>query len=127
MNADELRSLQAPIKERYKNDPKAALITLRAQGSIAEGVACCVDTLLGGDDRPSSFTQGCKVTAEGDLDFRGTLGVSKDAPVGFREIRLKFELRSDAREAQLKKLLELIERYCVLMQTLRNATPVEVS
>lgn len=68
-----------------------------------------------------------KVTAEGDLDFRGTLGVSKDAPVGFREIRLKFELRSDAREAQLKKLLELIERYCVLMQTLRNATPVEVS
>lgn len=147
MNADELRSLQAPIKERYKNDPKAALITLRAQGRIAEGVACRVDTgkvLVEAGLHPAtggSGLQACsgdmtalqvsrkdaKVTAEGDLDFRGTLGVSKDAPVGFREIRLKFELRSDAPEAQLKKLLELTERYCVVMQTLRNATRVEVS
>ena len=164
MNAEELRALQAPFKERYKSDPKAALITLRAQGRIAEGVACRVDTgkaLIEAGLHPAtggSGLQACsgdmllealvacagvtlkavatalgielqdaQVTAEGDLDFRGTLGVAKDAPVGFREIRLKFELQSEAPEEQLKKLLELTERYCVVMQTLRNATPVKVS
>jgi len=164
MNADELRALQAPIKERYKKEPTAALITLRAQGRIGEGIACRVDTgkaLIEAGLHPAtggSGLQACsgdmllealvacagvtlkavatalgiqlndaRLTAEGDLDVRGTLGVAKDAPVGFREIRLKFDLDSDAPAGQLKKLLELTERYCVVMQTIRNAPPVVVS
>jgi uncharacterized OsmC-like protein len=164
MDAQELKALQAPIKERYKKDPQAALITLRAQGRIGEGIACRVDTgraLVEAGLHPAtggSGLQACsgdmllealvacagvtlkavstalginlkdaKLIAEGDLDFRGTLGVAKDAPVGFREIRLKFDLDSDASEEQLKKLIELTERYCVVMQTIRNAPPVKVS
>ena len=164
MNAEELKALQAPIKERYKKDPEAAVITLRAQGRIGEGIACRVDTgkaLIEAGLHPAtggSGLQACsgdmllealvacagvtlravatalaipvrdaRLTAEGDLDFRGTLGVAKDAPVGFREIRLKFELESDASQDQLKKLLELTERYCVVMQTIRGAAPVVVS
>ena len=164
MNADELRALQAPIKERYKKEPTSAVITLRAQGRIGEGIACRVDTgkaLIEAGLHPAtggSGLQACsgdmllealvacagvtlkavatalgiqlndaRLTAEGDLDFRGTLGVAKDAPVGFREIRLKFDLDSDAPAEQLKKLLELTERYCVVMQTIRNAPPVVVS
>ena len=164
MNAEELRALQAPFKERYKKDPAAALITLRAQGRLGEGVACRVDTgkaLLEAGLHPATggtglqacsgdmllealvacagvtlkavatalgvTLQDAKLTAEGDLDFRGTLGIAKDAPVGFREIRLKFDLQADAPEAQIKKLIELTERYCVVMQTLRNATPVKVA
>ena len=164
MNADELRALQAPFKERYKNNPKAALITLRAQGRIAEGIACRVDTgkaLVEAGLHPAtggSGLQACsgdmllealvacagvtlnavatalaitlkdaRLTAEGDLDFRGTLGVAKDAPVGFREIRLKFDLDTNAPPDQVKRLIELTERYCVVMQSLRNATPVKVT
>jgi uncharacterized OsmC-like protein len=164
MDAQELKALQAPIKERYKKDPQAALVTLRAQGRIGEGIACRVDTgraLIEAGLHPASGGSGlqacsgdmlleallacagvtlkavstalginlkdAKLLAEGDLDFRGTLGVAKDAPVGFREIRLKFELDSDASEEQLKKLIELTERYCVVMQTIRKAPTVTVS
>jgi uncharacterized OsmC-like protein len=164
MNADELRALQAPLKERYRNDPGAALIKLRAQGTIGEGIACRIDTgkaLVEAGLHPAgggSGTQACsgdmllealvacagvtlkavsvaldiplrdaRVLAEGDLDVRGTLGVAKDAPVGFREIRLRFELDTDAPLDQQKKLIELTERYCVVMQTIRGATPVRVS
>ena len=164
MDAQELKALQAPIKERYKQDPAAALVTLRAQGRIGEGIACRVDTgraLVEAGLHPAtggSGVQACsgdmllealvacagvtlkavataigvnlrdaKILAEGDLDFRGTLSVAKDAPVGFREIRLRFDLDSDASEEQLKKLVELTERYCVVMQTIRNAPPVTVS
>jgi uncharacterized OsmC-like protein len=164
MDAQELKALQAPIKERYKKDPQAALVTLRAQGRIGEGIACRVDTgraLIEAGLHPASGGNGlqacsgdmlleallacagvtlkavstalginlkdAKLLAEGDLDFRGTLGIAKDAPVGFRQIRLKFDLDSDASEEQLNKLIELTERYCVVMQTIRNAPPVTVS
>ena len=164
MNAQDLKALQAPIKERYKNDPSAAVITLRAQGRLGEGVACRLDTgkgLVEAGLHPAtggSGLQACsgdmllealvacagvtlnavstalgialrdaRVSAEGDLDFRGTLGVAKDAPVGFREIRLKFDLDTDAPAEQQKKLLELTERYCVVLQTIRSAAPVRAS
>ena len=164
MNAQELKALQAPIKERYRSEPGAAVVTLRAEGRIGEGIACRVDTgraLVEAGLHPAtggSGAQACsgdmllealaacagvtlkavatalaikindgKVTAEGDLDFRGTLGVAKDAPVGFREIRLTFELDTDAPEEQEKKLIELTERYCVVLQTIRNAPRVAVS
>jgi uncharacterized OsmC-like protein len=164
MNTQELKALQAPIKERYRNEPGAAVVTLRAEGRIGEGIACRVDTgraLVEAGLHPAtggSGTQACsgdmllealvacagvtlkavgtalsikihdgKVTAEGDLDFRGTLGVAKDAPVGFREIRLRFELDTDASEEQKKKLVELTERYCVVLQTIRNAPRIAVS
>ena len=164
MNAQELKALQAPIKERYKRDPGAAVVTLRAEGRIGEGIACRVDTgralveaglhpATGGGGMQacsgdmllealvacagvtlkavgtalSMTINGGKVTAEGDLDFRGTLGVAKDAPVGFREIRLRFELDTDAPEEQKRKLIELTERYCVVLQTIRNAPKVAVS
>ena len=164
MNAEQLKSLQAPIKERYKQDPSAALITLRAHGRIGEGIACRVDTgraLVEAGLHPAtggSGLQACsgdmllealvacagvtlnavatalgidlrdgKVVAEGDLDFRGTLGVAKDAPVGFREIRLRFELDTDAPPEQQKKLIELTERYCVVLQTLRQPPPVRTA
>jgi uncharacterized OsmC-like protein len=164
MDAQQLKALQAPIKERYKKDPAAAVVTLRAQGRLGEGIACRVDTgraMVEAGLHPAtggSGLQACsgdmllealvacagvtlkavgtaigvnlkdaKIFAEGDLDFRGTLGVAKDAPVGFREIRLRFDLDSDASEEQLNKLLELTERYCVVVQTVRNAPPVRVS
>ncbi len=156
--------MQAPLKERYRDEPGSALITLRAQGRIGEGIACRVDTgkaLVEAGLHPATGgggTQACSgdmllealvacagvtlkavaialnislkdavVKAEGDLDFRGTLGIAKDAPVGFREIRLRFELDTDASPEQRKKLIELTERYCVVMQTIRNAPPVVVS
>jgi uncharacterized OsmC-like protein len=164
MNADELRALQAPIKERYKKDAAAAVVTLRAEGRIGEGIACRVDTgraLVEAGLHPASGGSGlqacsgdmllealvacagvtlkavataigvalrdAKVLAEGDLDFRGTLGVAKDAPVGFREVRLRFELDTDASPEQQKKLVELTERYCVVLQTVRQTPPVTVS
>jgi len=164
MNAEDLKALQAPLKERYRKEPAAALITLRAQGRMGEGIACRVDTgraLVEAGLHPAtggSGTQACSgdmllealvacagvtlkavstalqinlkdatVTAEGDLDFRGTLGVAKDAPVGFREIRLRFDLDTDASAEQKKKLIELTERYCVVLQTIRNAPPVQVA
>ena len=157
MNADELKSLQAPIKDSYRKNPSAAVVTLKAQGRIGEGIACRVDTgraLVEAGLHPAtggSGLQACsgdmllealvacagvtlkavavalninlrdgKLTAEGDLDFRGTLGVAKDAPVGFREIRLAFELDTDAEPEQLDLLLKLTERYCVVLQTLRT-------
>ena len=164
MNAEQLKSLQAPIKERYKQDPSAALITLRAHGRIGEGIACRVDTaraLVEAGLHPAtggSGSQACsgdmllealvacagvtlkavatalkielndaKISAEGDLDFRGTLGIAKDASVGFREIRLHFELETDAPPEQRKKLIELTERYCVVLQTLRASPPVHTT
>jgi len=164
MNAEELKALQAPIKDKYKREPAAALITLRAQGRIGEGIACRVDTgraLVEAGLHPAtggSGMQACSgdmllealvacagvtlkavatalgiglrdatVHAEGDLDFRGTLGVAKDAPVGFRDIRLRFELDSDAAPEQKKKLLELTERYCVVLQTIKRTPRIEVS
>jgi len=163
MKAEELKALQAPIKDRYRKEPQAALVTLRAQGRIGEGIACRVDTgraLVEAGLHPAtggSGLQACSgdmllealvacagvtlkavatalaidlrdatVKAEGDLDFRGTLGVAKDAPVGFREIRLRFELDTDAPPEQQKKLIELTERYCVVLQTLRQSPPTRV-
>jgi len=164
MNAQELKALQAPIKDKYKREPGAALITLRAEGRIGEGIACRVDTgraLVEAGLHPAtggSGLQACsgdmllealvacagvtlkavataigvelrdaKVSAEGDLDFRGTLGVAKDAPVGFRAIRMRFTLDSDASAEQRAKLIELTERYCVVLQTLRNAPNIAVA
>ena len=158
MDAAALRAMQAPIKERYKNDPKAGLITLRAKGSLDDSnIACKVETgralavaglhpatggsgleLCSGDMLLEALVacagvtvnavatalgltlRGGTVRAEGDLDFRGTLGVAKEAPVGFRDIRLAFDLDIDASEEQLATLLKLTERYCVVYQTLRN-------
>ncbi len=164
MNAEELRALQAPLKSSYKENPEAAVVTLRAEGRIGEGIACRVDTgraMVEAGLHPAtggSGMQACSgdmllealvacagvtlkavatalqinlkdavVRAEGDLDFRGTLGVAKDAPVGFREIRLRFDLDTDAGEEQKKKLIELTERYCVVLQTIRKTPPVSVS
>jgi len=164
VNAEELKALQAPIKDRYRKEPQAAVVTLRARGRIGEGIACRVDTgkaLVEAGLHPAtggSGLQACsgdmllealvacagvtlkavatalgvslkdvRISAEGDLDFRGTLGVAKDAPVGFREIRLRFELETDAPPEQQKKLIELTERYCVVLQTLRQPPPVRTA
>src|SRR6266540_2961530 len=109
MDATALRALQAPIKERYKSEPEAACITLKA-------VATALDIPL------KSGT----VSAEGDLDFRGTLGVAKEAPVGFAQIRLRFDIDTEAPQGKLDQLLKLTERYCVVYQTIRSGPPVEV-
>jgi uncharacterized OsmC-like protein len=164
MNAAELKSLQAPIKDRYRNDPRAAMITLRAEGKIGQGVTCNVATgkalveaglhpatggnglsVCSGDMLLESLVACAGVTlravataleiplrdatihAEGDLDFRGTLGVAKDAPVGFQNIRLRFELATDATEEQIATLLKLTERYCVVYQTLARSPKIEIS
>lgn len=164
MNSEELRALQAPLKEQYKQTPEAALITLHAHGRIGEGITCKVETgralveaglhpATGGDglavcsgDMLLEALVACAgvtlravataigvdlrdatVHAEGDLDFRGTLGVSKEAPVGFRAIRLRFELDTDASEEQRASLLKLTERYCVVYQTLKNAPQMSAS
>ncbi len=163
MNAEDLRSLQAPLKERYRSQPEAALVTLRARAELdSASVACKVETgramavaglhpatggsgleLCSGDMLLEALAACAGVTlkavatalgvalrsgtvhAEGDLDFRGTLGVAKDAPVGFANIRLGFDLDTDATEAELETLLKLTERYCVVLQTLRRAPVVE--
>jgi uncharacterized OsmC-like protein len=164
MKAEELRSLQAPIKERYRNEPKAAMITLRAEGKIGAGLTCNVQTgkalveaglhsATGGNGLSacsgdmllealvacSGVTLGAVATAleiplrdatvyaEGDLDFRGTLGVSKEAPVGFQKIRLRFDLDTDGTEEQIATLLKLTERYCVVFQTLARSPKIDVS
>lgn len=164
MDAVTLRATQAPIKERYKADPKAALITLKAKGSIdADGIACKLETgramamaglhpatggsgleLCSGDMLLEALVACAGVTlksvataievplkvgnviAEGDLDFRGTLGVDKEAPVGFAEIRLRFEVDTDAPQDKLDLLLKLTERYCVVYQTIKNGPKVSV-
>jgi uncharacterized OsmC-like protein len=162
MESDALRLLQAPLKERYRNEPTAALITLHARGELgSEAISCKIETgkalveaglhpATGGDgsfacsgDMLLEALVACagvtlnavatalgitirsgSVRAEGDLDFRGTLGVEKSAPVGFRDIRLAFDLDTDATAEQQATLLKLTERYCVILQTLRNAPPV---
>ena len=165
MDADQLRSLQAPLKARYRDEPEAALITLKASGRLGEeGITCKVETgraiaeaglhpatggdglsLCSGDMLLEALVacagvtlkavatalaiplRGGRVHAEGDLDFRGTLGVARDAPVGFRAIRLGFDLDTDAPADQLEKLLTLTERYCVVYQTLRGQPAMAVS
>jgi len=164
MDAVELRAMQAPLKDRYKTDPKAAFITLRAKGTLDDAhIACKVETgralavaglhpatggsgleLCSGDMLLEALVacagvtlkavataldialRSATVSVEGDLDFRGTLGVAKDAPVGFAQIRLRFEIDSDAPQDKLDSLLKLTERYCVVYQTIRNGPPVEV-
>jgi uncharacterized OsmC-like protein len=163
VKAEELRAAQAPLKERYRENPEAALVTLRAQGRLGEGVSCRVQTgkglaeaglhpATGGDGLAlcsgdmllealvacAGVTLGAvatalgielrdaAITAEGDLDFRGTLGVSKEVPVGFRALRLRFDLQTDAPEEQVATLLRLTERYCVVYQTLRQPPAIEV-
>ena len=158
MKTEELRSIQAPLKERYREAPGAALITLRAQGRLGEGVSCKIETgqalvvaglhpatggtglsACSGDMLLEALVACAGVTlnavatalgielrdatldAEGDLDFRGTLGLAKDVPVGFQNIRLHFNLDTDASEEQLATLLRLTERYCVVYQTLAHA------
>src|SRR5262245_33445891 len=155
MKADELRSLQAPLKARYRDRPEAAVVTLKAHGTLGAELSCRVETgralveaglhpATGGDgsfacsgDMLLEALVACAgvtlravatalsielesgtITAEGELDFRGTLGVSKEASVGFRAIRLRFELASKASAAELDKLIQLTERYCVVFQTL---------
>jgi uncharacterized OsmC-like protein len=165
MDAAELRATQAPIKEKYKTDPKAAFITLKAKGSIDnEGIACKVETgralavaglhpatggsgleLCSGDMLLEALVacagvtlksvataievplKSGQVSAEGDLDFRGTLGVDKEAPVGFAEIRLRFDVDTAAAQEKLDLLLKLTERYCVVYQTIKNGPKVSVT
>src|SRR5437588_5293995 len=164
MRAEELRSLQAPLKEGYREDPGAAEVTLTASGNLDEGISCSVRTgaavaaaglhpATGGDgsllcsgDMLLEALVACAgvtlravstsleipvesgtVTADGDLDFRGTLGVGKDAPVGFKSIRLRFDLTTDATPEQLDTLIRLTERYCVVLQTLTAAPELTTS
>jgi len=165
MDSAALRALQAPIKERYKADAKAGLITLKAKGALDDtNIACKVETgralavaglhpatggsgleLCSGDMLLEALVACAGVTlkavataldiplrsgtvsAEGDLDFRGTLGVAKDAAVGFAQIRLRFDLNTDAAQDKLDQLLKLTERYCVVYQTIRSGPPVEIS
>ncbi|WP_315723840.1 MULTISPECIES: OsmC family protein [unclassified Bradyrhizobium] len=165
MDAAELRAMQAPIKERYKADPSAAVITLKAKGEVGgDGLTCKLETgramavaglhpgtggsgleLCSGDMLLEALVACAGVTlksvatavevplrsglvlAEGDLDFRGTLGVDKEAPVGFQEIRLRFEVDTDAPQDKLDLLLKLTERYCVVYQTIKNGPKVSVS
>ena len=165
MESIELRELQAPLKERYRTQPAAALVTLRAQGRLgAEGLTCKVETgralveaglhpATGGDGLSACSgdmllealvacagvtlsavatalnisLRGGTVSAEGDLDFRGTLGVSREAPVGFRDIRLRFDLDTDAPADKVESLIKLTERYCVVYQTLRTPAKLALS
>jgi uncharacterized OsmC-like protein len=160
---DELRAIQEPLKQRYRGEPAAAQVTLHADGSLDDGVACTVNTgralvqaglhpATGGDGllacsgdmllqalvacagvtmRAVATSLGLSVSgsvrAEGDLDFRGTLSVDREAPVGFTAIRLSFELESEASEEQMATLLKLTERYCVVFQTLAGSPALSVS
>ena len=159
MNSSELRAKQAPFKNKYKDDPASAMVTLRAVGVLdVSSVTCQLDLhpnpsvaglhpLSGGDGSGACSAEmllhalvGCAgvtlgavatameiairsgtITAEGDVDFRGTLGISREVPIGFQEIRLKFDLDSDAPPEKLSKLIQLTERYCVVYQTLKNS------
>ena len=164
MKSEELKSMQAPLKEKYMDNPREALVTLRAEGMLAEGIACSVETgrtlveaglhpATGGDGSQACSgdillqalaacagvtfqavatafgveVKNGKVVAEGDIDFRGTLGVAKDCPVGFQEIRLKFEFESNASKELTDKVLAVTERYCVVLQTIRHAPAILVS
>lgn len=164
MTSDELRSLQAPLKARYREHPETALMTLKAEGRLAENITFKIETgkarveaglhpATGGDGQSACSADmllealvGCagvtlgavatalgirlgevQIRAEGDLDFRGTLGISKDVPVGFKQIRLHFDLDTDASEEQLTNLIRLTERYCVVYQTLNHSPNIAVS
>lgn len=164
MNAEELKSLQAPLKQKYKDQPETAMVTLKANARIGEGITCKIETgkalvvaglhpATGGDglslcsgDMLLEALVACAgvtlravataigvnlhdatISAEGDLDFRGTLGVSKAAPVGFKSIRLHFDLESDADQEQLASLMKLTERYCVVYQTLSGTPGISVT
>src|SRR5215468_3216229 len=164
MKASELRDLQAPIKDRYRETPDAAVITLKAKGNLGDGLTCRVETgralveaglhpATGGDglsacsgDMLLEALVACAgvtlravataleidlrsgtVSAEGDLDFRGTLGVSREAPVGFRDIRLRFDLDTDAPADKVESLIKLTERYCVVYQTLKTPAQLALS
>ena len=163
MTADELRSLQAPLKTRYREHPDTALVTLKAEGRVGENVTFKIETgkarveaglhpATGGNGQSACSADmllealiGCagvtlsavatalgiplrdaRIRAEGDLDFRGTLGVAKDVPIGFKQIRLNFELDTDATEEQLTNLIRLTERYCVVYQTLSKPSEISV-
>ena len=163
MNSEELKSLQAPLKEKYRAQPNAALVTLRAEGHIGEGLTCKLETrqaLVAAGLHPATGGDGLSacsgdmllealvacagvtlnavatalgiglrdatIRAEGDLDFRGTLGVSKTVPVGFQSVRLQFDLDTDADAEQLATLLRLTERYCVVYQTLNQPPKIEI-
>ncbi len=163
MHSEELKSRQAPIKAKYREDPPAALVTLRAEGRIGEGLTCKIETgqaLVAAGLHPATGGDGLSacsgdmllealvacagvtlnavataldihlrdatIRAEGDLDFRGTLGVSKEVPVGFQRIRLQFDLDTNANEEQLAALLRLTERYCVVFQTLQRPPKIEI-
>ena len=164
MDATALRAMQSPLKERYKGDPKAAYITLKARGALDDAhIACKVETgralaiaglhpaiggsgleLCSGDMLLEALVacagvtlkavstaleiplKSATVSAEGDLDFRGTLGVAKDVPVGFAQIRLRFDIDTDAPQDKLDSLLKLTERYCVVYQTIKSGPPIEV-
>jgi uncharacterized OsmC-like protein len=163
MSADELKSLQAPLKAQYRDRPETALVTLSAEGRVGENITCKIETgkarvaaglhpATGGDGQSACSADmllealvGCAgvtlravatalniplrggtIRAEGDLDFRGTLGVSKDVPVGFKQIRLHVDMDTDATEEQLATLLRLTERYCVVYQTLSHPTTISV-
>ena len=162
MNADELKNVQAPIKQKYREQPDVAIITLKAHGKVGEGISCKVETgktiveaglhkatggtgmmACSGDLLLEALVACAGVTltavataiavnikegtvkAEGDLDFRGTLGVSKEAPVGFKNIRISFILDTDASEEQMQSLAKLTERYCVVYQTLAKGVQVQ--
>lgn len=164
MNSDELRAVQAPLKEKYRESPPAAMMTLRAKGRVGAGVSCKIETgkgLVSAGLHPATGGTGqaaCSgdmllealaacagvtlsavatalgiplrdgiIEAEGDLDFRGTLGVSKEVPVGFQHIRLLVSLDTDATEEQIATLLRLTERYCVVFQTLKNPPKMTVA
>lgn len=164
MKSDELRAMQAPLKEKYKETPNAAMVTLKAQGKIGEGITCKIETgkamieaglheatggtglsVCSGDMLLEALVACAGVTlnavataigvtlrdgtirAEGDIDFRGTLGVAKDAPVGLQNIRLSFDLDTDATEEQLASLKKLTERYCVVFQTLQHPPVIETA
>ena len=164
MTADELRSLQAPLKAQYRERPETALVTLKAEGRVGENMTCKIETgkarveaglhpATGGDGHSACSADmllealvGCAgvtlsavatalgiplrnatIRVEGDLDFRGTLGVSKDMPVGFKQIRLQFDLDTDASEEQRANLIRLTERYCVVYQTLNQPPNIAVS
>jgi len=164
MNAEELKALQAPLKQKYKDQPETAIVTLKAKGKIGEGITCKVETgkalseaglhpATGGDGlslcsgdmllealvacagvtlRAVATAIGVElkdavISAEGDLDFRGTLAVSKEAPVGFKNIRLQFDIESNATQEQLDSLMKLTERYCVVYQTLSHSPEITTS
>ena len=161
MDSATLKNIQAPLKQQYRDDPDAAFITLKAQGSTGEGISCSVETgkaivaaglhkatggngmlVCSGDMLLEALVAcagvtlnavatalelnivKCIIKAEGDLDFRGTLGVDKEVQVGFKSIRLVFEMETDSTQQQIDTLLKLTERYCVVYQTLRSGTPL---